>query len=225
MNSRGRDRTPARGPRAARRAGDGVAPPARSCRCRGGQTAAPRDRRPARRLRAAPATSAGRAAARRRRRPDRRGQVDPGQLPRRCPGQRRRGPAPDDPVGGARPSPGRRALVRRAQHPARSRAQHRQQQRSRQPAARAQRAHPGRPGAPRRPRHRLGRLGQPRAGHPAARRGRHVDLRDDRRPLRRRGAMGLPARRGDSRHRGRRRPGPCSRGRHHRGARATSPPC
>ena len=97
---------------------------------------------------------------------------------------------------GARLPPRRRPLVRGRPDPARPGPHHRR----RAPGRAASRSCrptrlPAGPGAARRAGHRLGGGGQPRAGRPAARRGRRLAVRHHRRALRRRGAVG-PARRG-----------------------------
>ena len=175
--------------------------------------AAPRGGRPARRLRPAATAPAGCAAARRRRR------ARPGPASRRWstawsasgsapPGVLR----PTTRSAGARPPPRRRRLVRASTRVLPGLARTTGQRRPTRPPCSwcpSERI-PARARPARRPRHRLGRHPQPRARHPAARRRRHVAVRHDGRPLRRRGALGVPARRRHARHRGRggARPGP-----------------
>ena len=190
-------RSAARCPRTAGRARHRAAPAAAGRRGRGGPPAAPRGRRPARRLRPAAAAPARRAAARRGRRADRGRQVDAGQQPGRPAGQRVRRAAPDDPVGGAGLPPRRRRVVRGARGccPASARPPA-QLDRPRPPCSSCRAS--GIPAG-------LAVLdapdidsvvdAQPRARHPAARRRGHVAVRHHRRPLRRRGALGVPARR------------------------------
>ena len=76
--------------------------------------------------------------------------------------------------------------------------------RSDHPAAGAEPWHPDGPRRARRPGHRLGGDPQPRAGDPAARRGGHVAVRHHGGPVRRCGAVGVPAARGHPRDGGRR---------------------
>ena len=155
----------------------------------------PRDHRPAGRLRAAPAGHHRRAAARGRRWLDRRGQVDPGQLAGRAAGHRSRGDPADHPSAGAGAPQQRRPLVHRRSDPARAGPLHRGGTGLAVAAAGGRRLHPAGSGHARRPGHRLRGGGEPAARRPAAGRRRSLALRHLGRPLRRRRAVGLPARR------------------------------
>ena len=171
----------------------------------------PRDRRPARRLRAPAAAPAGRPAARRGRWPDRCRQVDAGQQPGRQAGQRLRGAAADDPLGRPRLPPERQRVVRGGAHPARAEAHHRRARPT--PSTIQLVPSEGIPAG-------LAVLDAPDidsvvtrnrdAGDPAAGRRGHVAVRHDGRALRRRRALGVPADGRHPRHRrgGRPRPGP-----------------
>ena len=130
-----------------------------------------------------------------RRRLDRRRQVDARQQPRRRGRQPRRRAAPDDACAGARlPSRRPRAGSRTTGScPGCARTTGGASGRGGLAAARAHDRAAARARAARLARHRLGRGGQPRARAPAARRGRRVAVRDDRRALRRRRAVGAPA--------------------------------
>ena len=134
-----------------------------------------------------------RAGPGRRRRLDRGGQVDAREQPGRLGGVPTRRPPSDHPLPGAGAPPLRRALVRgRSGAPGLARVRGGPGgQRPHRAGRSRHRARDARPA--RRAGHRLGRRRQPRTRRAAAGVGRSLAVRHDRRPLRRRRALGVPA--------------------------------